>query len=483
MMRKRGIFAMEKVFLTGAGSKPLFEQVYEYICTRIRRGEWKEHEKLPSVRVLAEELNVHRLTVFKAYQLLKDAKIAYVKDKSGYYVHPGSLTPFHDLDYPIVSSYVQKSHLSEIHRVPATYQFSYALIDPSLLPNRYFSEYVKEIFDLYPKVLSTYSTVQGDEELRGTLSHFFVDRHRFHLSADDILITSGSQQAIDLLARMLVQPMDAVLLERPTYSAAIDIFRQQGAQIISVDIHPYGYDLEQVEHFMKQYKPRLFYLNPTFHNPTGYTVPTEQRKKLVELAEQYRCFLVEDDPFQDMYFEQEPPAPLFTYDVGGYVVYIRSFSKYVAPGLRIAAICCRPQLMKHLFTVKSLADNGTPLLNQKIFQHYFTSKRLQQHIEKLRIALHIRKTIMEDELSGTDWRWNSPAGGLNLWVNLPESISMEALLAESIAHSVSFVPGSICDPSKEANSWIRLSYSYINEQKLRDGVRLLVHLASQLDKL
>lgn len=472
---------MDQVIFSGTSSKPLFEQVYEYICTRIRRGEWKEHEKLPSVRALASELNVHRLTVFKAYQLLKEAKLVYVKDKSGYYVHLGRQALFHEMDSPIISSYIQKSHLSEIHRVPAAYQFSYALIDPNLLPNRYFSEYVKEIFDLYPKVLSSYSTVQGDEELRETLSAYFRMQHHFYLSAEDIMITSGSQQAIDLLARMLVQPMDTVLLERPTYSAAIDIFRQQGAHIVPVEIHPYGYDLDQVEMMMKQFKPRLFYLNPTFHNPTGYTVPATQRKKLVELAEQYRCFLIEDDPFQDIYFQQPPPAPLFTYGVEGYVVYIRSFSKYVAPGLRIAAICCRSSLMNHLFTVKSLADNGTPLLNQKIFQHYFTSKRLQQHIEKLRIALSIRKKIMEEELSRTEWQWISPAGGLNLWIKLPESISMEALLAKSIEQSVSFVPGVICDPIKQGESRMRLSYSYINEDMLREGMKLLIHLSNQLE--
>src|SRR5262249_34049057 len=151
--------------------------------------------------------------------------------------------------------------------------------------------------DLYPKVLGTYSSVQGDEELRSTLAQFFQSKYQFHLTANDLLITSGAQQAIDLVAKILVKPMDTVLLERPTYSAAIDIFRDRGAHIIPVDIHPEGYDLDQVEALMKQHKPRLFYLNPTFQNPTGYTVPTHQRKRLVELAEQYRCFLVEDDVF------------------------------------------------------------------------------------------------------------------------------------------------------------------------------------------
>ncbi|XEC97333.1 PLP-dependent aminotransferase family protein [Paenibacillus tarimensis] len=463
-----------------------FEQIYDYLLHRIERGEWKENDKLPSVRILAKEMNVNRLTVFKAYQLLKNNGKVVVKEKSGYYARPKHTEAIRpeQLDIPIVSSYVQKNHLSEIHRVPADYQFSKALIDPNLLPNLYLSEYVKKVFDLYPKLLGTYSSLQGDEELRDFLSLYFNQRQQIHLSSEELLITSGAQQAIDLIAKVLVKPMDAVLIERPTYSAAIDIFSQYGARIIPTDIHPYGYDLVQVEIAMRQYKPRLFYLIPTFHNPTGYTVPAEQRKRLVELAEQYQCVLVEDDWIYDIYFERKPPPSVFTYDTEGWVLYIRSFSKYVAPGLRIATVATRSSaLMKSLLTAKSLSDNGSPLVNQKIFLHYFSSQRLQQHLEKLRIALHIRKDIMEEELTDAEgWSWTSPHGGLNLWVRLPEMIPMDALLSESINRSLTFVPGTICDPHHELRSRIRLSFSYMNEQQLREGLRHFIHIARTLEK-
>jgi DNA-binding transcriptional MocR family regulator len=271
--------------------------------------------------------------------------------------------------------------------------------------------------------------------------------------------------------------MDAILVERPTYSAAIDIFRQQGARFHSVDIHPDGYDLEQVENLMRTHKPRLFYMNPTYHNPTGYTVPSSQRKRLVELAERYRCLLIEDDAFHDIYFDGPPPPPLFTYDTDGWVVYLRGFSKYVAPGLRICAVAARQAVLKPLITAKSLADNGTPLVNQKIFLHYFESERMRQHIGKLRTALHMRKNIVEEELAATDWKWVTPQGGLNLWLQLPESLSVDALLNECLRQSVSFVPGTICDPLGEMTSWIRLSYSFVSEGQLRDGVKRLADIA------
>ncbi|WP_084159295.1 PLP-dependent aminotransferase family protein [Paenibacillus taiwanensis] len=466
----------------------LFKQVYDHIIARINRGEWKVHDKLPSIRLLALELGINRLTVFKAYQLLKQNGVAYVKEKSGYYVSPDRLDQFsyeHDAYLPIACSNVQlNSKLSDIHRITAAYQFSQALIDPNLLPNLFLSEYVKKVFDIYPKLMGTYSTAQGDEELRDVLCQYVIRQYRVHLRTNEVLITTGAQQAIDLLSRLFIKPLDAILVERPTYSAAIDVFQGQGARLISVDISPDGYDLDRVEMLMKKHKPRFFYMNPTFHNPTGYTVPVSQRKQLVELAERYRCLIIEDDAFHEMYFDEQPPPPLFTYDTEGWVVYLRSFSKYVAPGLRICAVFARKSVIEPLIKVKSLADNGTPLVTQKIFVHYFQSERMQQHLEKLRIALQIRRDIMEEELAEApiNWRWITPKGGLNLWLQLPDTIPVKTLLDKSVHQSISFVPGQICDPLDEMQTWIRLSYSFVNEEQIRAGIRQFAEIAQQIQE-
>ena len=462
-------------------SNPLFRQVYEFMLNRVERGEWKAHDKLPSIRLLADELGVHRLTVFKAYRALAESGKLYVREKSGYYVSPGSKLEVLPGEGAAVPGYLLTNPMSDIQRMPVAYQFSQALIDPGLLPNLFLSDYVKKVFDLYPKVMGTYSSVQGDEELRTTLSSHFHKRHRLQLSARELLITSGAQQAINLIAGVMLGPLDAVLVERPTYSVALDIFRRAGARLIPVEISPHGYDLAAVEELMRRHKPRMFYINPTHHNPTGYTVPVKQRKLLVELAERYRCLLVEDDPFRDMHFVSEPPPPFFAYDTEGWVIYISSFSKYVAPGLRICAVACRYPFMERLITAKSLADNGTPLLNQKIFLHYYTSPRLQQHLGKLRIALQVHKEIMEEELAATGWEWSAPQGGLNLWVKLPETISVGELFARCMEQSISFVPGELCDPLGGMKSWLRLSYSFASEAVLREGMRRLTAIARELE--
>lgn len=450
----------------------LFRQVYDYLLGKLSSGEWEEHEKLPSVRILAGELRVHRLTVLRAYQMLKDTGRIYVKEKSGYYVLP-------------VKQYAERSDSPEGEESrnykasrPVQNSFSQALVDPSLLPNRYFSEYAKKVFDLYPKVLATYSSVQGDEELRSVLSRHFEQTHQLHLNADDLLITTGAQQAIDLVARAFVRPGDRVLMERPTYHAAITIFEARGAGIIPVDIHPDGYDLPRLEELMIEHRPRVFYMNPTFHNPTGYTVPVSQRKLLVELGEQYQCLIVEDDSFRDIYFGEAPPPPVAAYDTEGWVIYIRSFSKYAAPGLRIAAVCAQPPRMELMLEYKFQMDNGAPLLNQKVFLLYLASERLTGHLEKLRIALNIRKSVMEESLRAAGWEWESPQGGLSLWVRLPEwSVPAGELLARCARYGIAFSPGIAHDPFRELQTHIRLSYSFVNEGDIREGISRLTQLA------
>lgn len=467
--------------------KILYTQVYDYIEDRIRRGDWKAHEKLPSVRTLAEELQLHRLTVFRAYGLLKEHGIVYVKEKSGYYVsgeqpHADPTgtgeKPLHGPRYGFGRL---QNTLSEIHQIPAVCSFSQALIDPNLLPNLFLSDHVKQVFDRYPKLLGTYSSVQGDEELRELLSADMLRKDKLQVSPDELLITTGGQQAIDLLSSVFLRPMDYVLVERPTYSSALDCFRQRGARLLPVEIHRDGYDLDLVEACMKRHRPRMFYMNPTFHNPTGFTVPATQRKRLVELAERYGCLIVEDDAVHDVYFDAPPPPPLYSYDTEGWVVYLRSFSKYLAPGLRICAVAARAAAMAPLLTAKSLADNGTPLVNQKLFQHCFESERLQQHLVKLRTALQIRRDVMEQALAaGPGWKWHRPQGGLSLWVRLPDELNANQLLTESVRRGLTFVPGTICDPLGEMTNRIRLSYSFMNEAQTREGVHLLVQVAEQL---
>ncbi|WP_046212685.1 aminotransferase-like domain-containing protein [Paenibacillus wulumuqiensis] len=459
--------------------KNSFQQISDYMEARIRRGDWQAHEKLPSVRQLSQESGMHRLTVLKAYQQLKESGILYSRHKSGYYVSPpaaGTLTHDSELEPSLF-----QGNMGELRHLPARYQFSHALIDPNLLPNHYFAEYMKKVFDLYPKLLGTYAHIQGDMELREMLARYFGRTASFHIDPEELLITSGAQQGIYIVAETWIRPGDHVLIESPTYATALDVFRQKGARLLPVGIHSGGYDMQDIEQKMQQYRPRIFYLNPTFHNPTGLCIPAEQRKQLVDLAVEYQCLLIEDDTCSDIYFDRKPPAPIFAYDTEGYTIHIRSFSKYISPGLRIACIAARKPWMSRLLTAKSLADGGTPLLNQKLFLHYFMSDRLHRHLDKLRIALRIRMEIMQEELDRAGWQYEQPQGGLSLWVRVPEHLSVPHLLRECLARQISFVPGSLFDAAEQSGQYIRLSFSFASETQIRDGMRELLSISRDIN--
>ncbi len=461
---------------------------------RIARGDWIEGEKLPSVRRMSEETGLHRLTVYKAYNRLKDEGLIESREKSGYYLtvprRPaetgfGSVQRFRSPEQADPESsgtegleVPQPALLGELHSVECRYQFSQALIDPLLLPNSYLSEEAKHVFDLYPRVLGTYAPLQGDEELLNVLRRYMSETCGFVPEGQELLVTSGGQEAIHLTCEALVRPGDAVLIEQPSYSIAIEMFKHRNARLVPVDIHPDGYRMDEIEALMRHHRPVLFYLNPTFHNPTGWCVPAEQRKRLADLAETYNCILVEDDAFRDVYFDTPPPPPVYSYDTVGNTIYIRSFSKYVFPGLRIGCLAARADLMRRLLTAKARSTGGTPLLNQKVFAHQFQSERSRRHLHKLRTALQLRKEAMEKALEGSGWTWHSPQGGLNLWIKLPEGISPQRLLADALGSgsgedTISFVPGSFFDPESRPDPHIRLSFSMLNERRIAEGVALL----------
>ncbi len=224
----------------------LYKQVSEYILTHIKSGEWKKDNKLPSVRNLAESLGVHRLTVLKAYQLLKEEGHVYAKDKTGYYYK--DIDHLHEkTEQPVIHSYIKNSHLSEIHLEPTFYEFSTAIIDPSLMPNRYLSQHVKELFDRYPYLLGTHAPVKGDGELIAALSVYFRKYDQLYIDEESIVVTTGAQQAIDIIAKVFIQGGDYVLIESPTYSGATDIFINRGAKLISLPISATGFCLKEVE--------------------------------------------------------------------------------------------------------------------------------------------------------------------------------------------------------------------------------------------
>lgn len=215
-----------------------------------------------------------------------------------------------------------------------------------------------------PELMASYGNFQGDAELREVMRRHLHSRG-VEVHSSDIMITSGSQQGIDLVARTFVGPGDTVYLEAPSYTGAIDVFAGRGAEMIFVPMDSEGMRVDVLTRLCDKRPPKLIYTNPTFQNPSGVTMGITRRQRLLELARSYRCLIVEDDPFSDLYFRKPPPLPIKSMDGDGHVVYMKSFSKVIAPGCRIACVAAGGNILSRLIAAKSASDLGSPLLNQR----------------------------------------------------------------------------------------------------------------------
>ncbi|MEK0314859.1 aminotransferase-like domain-containing protein [Cohnella sp. 56] len=221
-------------------------------------------------------------------------------------------------------------------------------------------------------------------------------------------------------------------------------------------------------------KPKVVYTIPTFHNPTGTVLSEARRMDLLELAQRNGFLIVEDDSWNEIYFDNLlPPPTIKSLDRGGHVIYLKGFSKALAPGCKTGALVANGTVLQRLLTSKSCADLGSPLLTQKALIPFLTSTRMHTHLEKLRIALEMRRerTIaLLDKYAPEGVTWITPKGGLNIWVSLPGNGNTDELLLKAQQSNISFLPGSACYPGEPQYNHLRISFSYLEDQKLEEGM-------------
>jgi len=472
-----------KLTIDKNSSIPFYEQVGRQIAHRIQSGLIYHGEKLPSIRSLADELQIHILTIRKAYKWLESKGYVEIKQGKGVFVRSGKkeiqkISETFNWQQNISVNNARSQYLA--NREKEYYDFSQAVVYPRLLPSQFLVEEMKKILDKQPMILSTYGPVQGDEELRYEIANYLFKSHHLSVSHEKMIITSGVQQGIDLIAQTLLQPGDVVMIESPCYGAAIDVFINKGFRVIPIDVDEQGLKVEMLEDLLQIYHPKLLYVNPTFHNPTGTSMNEERRKQLVELAEMYQFIILEDDSFSEISFDNNPiPKPIKYYDQNGRVIYIKGFSKTTAPGIRIAAVMTDGVLFDWLYGTKASMDIGSPLLTQKALLPILRTERMKNHMEKLRIALELRRNLVLENFQSLNVDIFRPKGGLNVWVKLPSEIHPLKLLDKARENGISYLPGSACFVKEPNGHYIRLSYSYLSEKDLQIGIRKLVNLIEE----
>ncbi|NQX44546.1 PLP-dependent aminotransferase family protein [Paenibacillus tritici] len=461
--------------LLRSGDKSLPQQISETISQRITSGLLQPGSRLPSVRGLSSSLKVSQVTVSKAYADLETRGHILCSQGKGCYVtdrepgKQGAAAGWQDGydDYLPRAQLWRNFDVTEVD-----YPFHLAAIHSSLLPLGTIGATMAALVREQPELMATYGNFQGDPELREVMRRHLQSRG-IRLSSGDLMITSGSQQGIDLVARTFVGPGDTVYLEAPSYTGAIDVFAGRGAEMIFVPMDGEGMRVDKLTAMCDRKPPKLIYTNPTFQNPSGVTMSMTRRQRLLELARSYHCLIVEDDPFSDLYFHQPPPASIKSMDTAGHVVYMKSFSKVLAPGCRIACVAAEGNILSRLIAAKSASDLGSPLLTQRAVLP-FIERKYEDYAAKLRIALRMRqeaaaKLLKQYAPAGVTWRL--PEGGLNLWLQLPDSPAIDKLHALAEQEGISFLPGDVCYAGDMPSRHIRLCYSQLTQEGMERGLR------------
>lgn len=467
-----------KIVLRKESNIPYYQQIYMQIVERIQSGMLSHNDYLPSLRSMANDLQISLLTVRKAYKQLETKGYIRIEQGKGAYIHKRVNKDFKPIPYQwqqtksinvMRSQYVMNQHRKY-------FDFSQAVLYPRLLPNPFLSDEMHKLLNKDQMILATYGPVQGDKELRVEITNYLKEHQQLVTDPSQLLITSGAQQGIDLIAQTLLKPGDLVLVESPCYGAALDVFVNKGVQIIPVSLDKNGIRSDLIDDICQRKNPVLLYVNPTFQNPTGTLMSKERRIELVELAELYNFFIIEDDSFGEIYFEDAiVPPPIKSFDTNGHVIYLKGFSKTLAPGLRIAALAAEGPIFEWLYAVKASMDIGSPLLTQKALLPFLRAERMKNHLEKLRTALQIRRDLTIDILSPLkELEFEIPNGGFNLWVTLPRSIDPFTLLQKANEVDVSFLPGTACLLNHETQyNHLRISYSMLNDKDMLIGLEKL----------
>jgi DNA-binding transcriptional MocR family regulator len=378
---------------------------------------------------------------------------------------------------------MQHSAIREILKVtqlPEVISFAGGLPAPELFPVARIAEATQRVLSTRGAPALQYSVTEGIPELRRWIAGRLNAQFGTAFTLDEVLVTTGSQQALDIYGRIMIDPGDFVVLENPSYLGAIQAFDAYQPEYLTVETDEAGIIPEALEEVLRKAprRPKFLYLIPTFQNPTGRTLSAERRPKVVEICRRNEVPIFEDNPYGELAFSEKPPAPLIAHDGTGFVSYTGTASKIAAPGLRIGwMIVPEKTLRDKLIPAKQGSDLHTATLDQYILHELVTDGSfLEDHIALIRKTYGARRDVMLSalkEMMPEHVRFNHPAGGMFLWANVDPRIDTEELFKAAAAANVAFVPGRPFYPHNDRRDGMRLNFSNSDETKIRIGVERL----------
>jgi 2-aminoadipate transaminase len=374
--------------------------------------------------------------------------------------------------------------LLKLTEQPDIISFGGGMPAPDVFPIAEFRTACDKVLRDFGAASMQYGATEGYRPLREMIVRH-TSRFGIEVTPDNILITSGSQQALDLLGKILINPGDRILVESPTYLGALQAWASYGAEYVTVPMDENGMITEALESALRS-GPKFIYVLPNFQNPSGVTLAMERRLKLVEMADRYGVPIVEDDPYGQLRYEGEHLSSVVVIDsqyrstenhcYGGNVIYLSTFSKTLSPGIRLAWVVAPPEVIRKLVQAKQGADLHTATFNQFVAYEVARGGFLDRHVKTIREVYKERRDVMLAAMDayfppGVDW--THPEGGLFLWGTLTEELNAADVLKAAIEQKVAFVPGAPFFPAGGGHNTMRLNFSYASKEKIMEGIARL----------
>ena len=360
---------------------------------------------------------------------------------------------------------------------PKIISFAGGLPAPELFPIKEMKAAVDKVFEEHGQEAMQYGAAKGVTALREVIQQHVKEKENVDSELNNVLVTTGSEQVLDLVGKAFVDPGDTVLVEQPTYLCALDVFRSYGANFASVEMDEDGMKMDALEKALKANpNTKLIYTVPNFQNPTGRTMTEERRKQLAELAEKYDVYVLEDNPYGEIRFAGEHVPAVKSFDKSGHVLYMSTFSKTLAPGFRLGWLVADEEVVNKLTVLKQSADLHTDNLAQFAVAQFFADNDVDAHVKEISDLYGKRKDLMLEGIKKyfpEGVKYTDPEGGMFLWVEVPGIDDTVELFKECLEHDVAFVPGDPFFASEPQPGAFRLNYSNMREDQIEVGLKRL----------
>ncbi|NMM62688.1 PLP-dependent aminotransferase family protein [Clostridium sp. P21] len=373
--------------------------------------------------------------------------------------------------------------LLKLTEMPEIISFAGGLPAPELFPVKEMEGIMQKVLERDGKLALQYSSTEGFKPLREIIAKQRMTPAKVNVTADNITMTTGSQQAIEFSAKIFVNEGDVVICESPSYLGALNAFAAYRPKFVEISMDDHGMIMEDLEKALKANpNAKMIYTIPDFQNPSGITMTDDRRKRVAELAAEYKIPVIEDNPYGDLIYEGTRHPSIKSFDKEGWVIYLGTFSKNFCPGLRLGWVCASPEILEKYIIVKQGADLQCSTLDQRATALFMETYNLDEHIESIKNVYGKRRTLMLESMDKYFPKGvihTNPYGGLFTWVKLKEGLDAKEILKEALKENVAFVPGGSFFPNGSHPNYFRLNYSCMPDEKIIEGVKRLAKVLAK----